>query len=217
MKTYATTFAFTGQYIGNPYTPAMFKLIEITKQSGMNRAKSEANRRKALEEHLRAEGLTLGDFERMKQEAHKPFHVAGGEIIIPAERVLSFLVATCDESRAKGRPCEPNQVRSRFIATDFTTGKTGPDGIWSRFATVAAGTGAKLSNQRGLREDAYIENFEARGTLSFDEAFVDPPTLERAIAWGGQFVGIGAARKMGKGRFRLARFEEAPAVLRQAA
>lgn len=196
------TLTFPGQYIGNPYWPAMFRLIEITKESGMNRARAQQNRRKALEEHLRLKGLTMDDFEKIEREAKEPFHVnSEGTIVIPAERILSFLVATCDEARSAQRPCQPEQVRSRFTATDFVTNRNKPDGVWERFATVTAGTGAKLSNQRGFRSNAYIEAFTATGALSFDTQFVNPETLKAAIKWGGQFVGIGASRKMGKGRF----------------
>jgi hypothetical protein len=202
------TMNFTGQYIGNPYWPEMFRMIQISKESGMNRAKSQANRRKALEEHLRMKGLTLADYEKLEEASKKPFHTVGDQIVIPAERLLSFLVATCDEARSAQRPCAKEQVRSRFIASDFLTGKTDPDGVWSRFATVTAGTGNKLSNQRGLREDFFIEKFTAAGTLSFDPEFIDPKTLRNAVLWGGQFVGIGASRKMGKGRFELDVFEE---------
>lgn len=207
MLTYRLTLHFTGRYIGDPYWPEMYRLIEITKSSGMNRARAEQNRRKALEEYLRQHGMTLDDFKRIEESSKRQFHTsADGEIIIPSERILSFLVATCDEARSAYRPCNKEQVRSRFIASDFSTGKHEPDGVWSRFATVSAGTGAKLSNQRGLRENSYIENFTAAGTLSFDPQYVKPETVENAIRWGGQFVGIGASRKMGMGRFDLQAF-----------
>lgn len=202
------TLRFTGQYVADPYWPEQFQLIEITKQSGMNRSRASQNRRKALEEHLRLKNMTLADFERLEQLAKRPFHMNGeGRIIIPADKFLSFLVATCDEARSAQRPCQKEQVRSRFVASDFVTDKTEPDGVWARFATVTAGAGNKLSNQRGLRENAYIAGFDATGTLIFDPQFVDAETLRNALAWGGQFVGIGASRKMGKGRFDLARFD----------
>ena len=107
---------------------------------------------------------------------------------------------------AASRPCEPSQVRSRFIVTPWQTDKQAKDGIWERFATVSAGTGQKLSNQRGLRRSEYIEKFEAKGSITFDQDYVNPATLEQAIAWGGKFVGIGASRKMGWGRFELKQF-----------
>jgi hypothetical protein len=198
-------------YIGDPYWPEREKFINIQKQSGMNRARSTANRRKALEEHLGAIGMSLADYEALEKLAKRPFYTESGEIIIPELHVMSFLVATCDEARAATRPCEPNQVRSRFIVTPWTTGKTESDGVFSRFVTPGGGGGGnkqKLSNQRGLRENDYISNFTAKGLITFDPDFVDAKTLQRGIEWGGTFVGIGACRKMGYGRFQLKVFAE---------
>jgi hypothetical protein len=186
----------------------MYQVIEITKKSGMNRAKSDANRRKSLEEYLRANGMVLTDFERLEALSKRPFHFdKGGQIIIPPESLMAFLVSCNAQARAAFKACDPDQVWARIAATPLTTGKTKPDGVWSRFATVNLGTGAKASNQRGLRENAYISDFTASGQITFDEETVDPPTLKNLIGWGGQFVGIGASRKMGKGRFQLARFD----------
>lgn len=208
MLTYDLFLRFTSPYIGHPYWPEMYQLIEITKKSGMNRAKSDANRRKALEEYLRANGMTLADFERIEAASCKPFHTApDGEIIIPSDRIMAFLVAANDEARAAFRACPPEQVWARITATDFRTGKREADGIWSRFATVNLGTGARASNQRGLRENAYIEGFTATGQITFDEQTVDPAALHNLIGWGGQFVGLGASRNKGKGRFVLTRFD----------
>lgn len=207
MLTFDIALAFDTPYVAHPYWPEMFQLIEITKKSGMNRAKSEANRRKALEEYLRANGMTLADFEAIEAASKRPFHTRqDGEIIIPRESFMAFLVAANDEARAAFKACPPEQVWTRISATDLRTGKRAPDGVWRRFATVNLGTGAKASNQRGLRENAFIQDFTATGALSIDEETVDPKTLENLITWAGQFVGIGASRKMGKGRFDLKRF-----------
>jgi hypothetical protein len=83
------------------------------------------------------------------------------------------------------------------------TTRTAPDGVWERFAVVSAGTGQKLSNQRALRTDPYIEHAEATGVIAIDETAIRPDVLWKALAWAGVHVGIGAARKMGKGRFTL--------------
>ena len=99
-------------YIADPYWPALAKLIDIQKQSGVNRARSSANRRKALEEHLQAKGLTIAEYEALEKASKEPFYRGNnGEIIIPENQVMSFLVATCDEIRAASRPAEPNQVK----------------------------------------------------------------------------------------------------------
>jgi len=92
---------FTGQYIGNPYWIEMYKVIEITKHSGMSRARSEGNRRKALEEYLRLTGMTFAEYESLEAMSKLPFHTNDdGFITIPSERILSFLVAVCDTVRS---------------------------------------------------------------------------------------------------------------------
>jgi hypothetical protein len=208
MLTIKTALRFTTPFVAHPYWTEMYQVIEITKKSGLNRAKSDANRRKSLEEYLRAHDMTLLDYDKLETLSKRPFHVAeDNEIIIPPDNILSFLVAANSEARAAHRACPPEQVRSKIAATPFYTGKFAPDGVWTRFATVTLGTGAKASNQRGLRENGYIEGFTAHGELTIDEQTVDPPTLRNLIMWGGQFVGIGASRKMGKGRFALAGWE----------
>lgn len=208
MLTYELKLKFTSPYIGSPYWLEMHEYIEITKKSGMNRAKSEANRRKALEEYLRMSGMSLGDFKKLEAESVRPFHaLESGEIIIPTDRFLAFLVETNDKARAAFKACPPEQVRSKIMSRDFTTGKFKEDGIWRRFIVPTAGTGAKASNQRRMNSDPYIENFTAVGQVLFDEQTVNPEALQNAVMWGGQFVGIGASRRMEKGRFDLIAFD----------
>src|SRR5574338_1517613 len=211
MLTFDLTLTFSEPgYIAHPYWPEMDKLINIQKESGINRARSAANRRKALQEYLGQVGMTLAEYEALAAAAARPFHTARetGEIVIPSDKVLSFLVAVTDQARAATRPCPPDQVRSAVKASDWRTGKTAADGVWERYAVVESGTGAKLSNQRGLRRSSFIRNFEAAGWVSVNPDFVKPETLRRAIEWGGENVGIGAARKMGWGRFTLSHWQE---------
>lgn len=197
---------FEKGYIAHPYWPEMAKLIDIQKSSGVNRAKSDKNRREALEQYLKSKSMTLADYEKLMKQAAEPFYRKNGgvsEIVIPVNQVLSFLVAANDEARSRTRCCEPDQVRSRFTVTPWTTGKSKSDGTWERFVTVTAGTGAKLSNQRGFRSNEYISDFTAEGTISFNPDFVSPDALKALIIWGGENVGLGACRKMGWGRFEL--------------
>lgn len=209
MPIYHLTTRFTKGYIAHPYWPEMAKLIDIQKKSGLNRTKSEANRRKALEEYLKANKMNLIDYEMLEKLAARPFHLNGtGEIIIPAEKIYAFLVNATDEARSATRACPPEQIRSLIKASDWHTGKSKPDGTWERFAVVSSGTGQKLSNQRGLRRSEYIERFDATGEVEINPQFVKPEALQRLIEWGGENVGIGAARKMGWGRFTLTGFEK---------
>ena len=123
---------------------------------------------------------------------------------MPALHVVSMIVATCDTISSRARPCAPNLVRTLIRPTGWHTARTAPDGVWERFATVTSGTGQKLSNQRALRADPYIEDTDATGVIGIDETTIRPEVLWKALAWAGTHVGIGASRKMGKGRFTLA-------------
>lgn len=199
MPRYVFQFATPG-YIAEPYWPEMYKIIEIQKQSGMMRARSEANRRRALEEHLRGVGMTYGDYLQLEKDSKRPFYTnSTHEIIIPADRLLSCLVNACDVAPAKIRV--PN-VRSCLHPTDFHTGKLAPDGTWERFAVVTGAQG-KLSNQRGFRASQYIREFDARGTIDFSTNLVSPEAVLALLTFAGREVGIGASRKMGWGRFAV--------------
>jgi hypothetical protein len=219
-KTYRITARFLRGYIADPYWPALDSIISIQKKSGLNRAKSDANRRKALEEYLQRENISVERYEQLVAESKLPFYLdeGNGEIVIPVLHVSSFLVAACDQARAANRPCQPEQVRSRFIFTPWSTGKRVADALsWERFATVTSGSGQTLSNQRGLRKSWYIGDFDAVGEIEFDEDFIEPASLKNALSWGGKFVGIGASRKMGWGRFELLSFDEIAGELKEAA
>lgn len=200
-------------YIANPYWPEQYQLIEITKKSGANRARSSANARKALEEHLSSIGMSFADYERLQTRAARPFRREddsgdNGSGCIIIAHVDSFLVHVASVVRAAQRPCPPEQVRSVMRIEPWLTDKVEPDGIWERYVVVSAGTGAKLSNQRGLRTSSYIRDFDAEGQVDIDQAYVKPSVLEQAIRWGGSNLGIGASRKMGWGRFTLTKWYE---------
>lgn len=206
-------------YIADPYWPERERLINIQKESGMSRARSAANRRKSLEEYLRANGMTLADYEALERDASRPFHEDAGCVVIPARQVAAMLVATCDTARAAFRPCPPDQVRTRLRPSAWMTDARVEDARrWDRFVTVTAGTGMRLSNQRALRTNWYVgaeppdgepgKPVTARGTLMIDPEQVDPATVENALVWAGEAIGIGASRKMGWGRFGIVMGED---------
>lgn len=60
MLTLSMQCSFARGYIAEPYWPQRAKLIDIQKESGMNRARSAANRRKSLEEYLNVSGGLVG-------------------------------------------------------------------------------------------------------------------------------------------------------------
>lgn len=209
-------------YIGQPYWPEMDRLVTIVKESGMNRARTTANRNASLEQYLKNHDMTLADYEALEVLATRPFHleaVHNGDrphIIVPKIQVNGMLVAATDMIRSAGKPCPPDQVRTVIRATPWTTDRFEPDGMWERYAVVSSGTGAKLSNQRGLRRNQFIGRnpieetgtvAAAHGSLEVDPDMVKPDVVEKLLRWAGTNVGIGASRKMGFGRFKLLSFE----------
>lgn len=211
-------------YIADPYWPEVEKVINIQKQSGMNRARSSANARKALEEYLRSEQMTLADYDKLVELSKRPFYTNGdgSSIVIPASKVAAMLVQTCDTARAAFRPCAPEQVRVAMRIGEWQTNARVEDAqIWERFAVVSSGTGAKLSNQRGLRRSYFIgamppdactptKPVVAKGGIDINETMVRPEVLEKALDYAGESIGIGASRKMGWGRFSVTRWEQIP-------
>lgn len=191
------------KYIAAPYWPELQKLINIQKESGLSRARAPETRRKALDSHLAAIGMTREDYQELERLAARPFCMAGGCIVVPELHVMSMIVATCDRIAKAARPCAPDMARTVITVSPWRTARTAPDGIWDRFAVVSSGTGAKLSNQRALRSDAYIEDADADGTIGVDTSVVRPDLLWKALDWAGRYVGIGSARNMGWGRFTL--------------
>lgn len=190
-------------YIGHPYWPEREQVINITKQSGMSRARSDENRQKALNNFLKEHGLTPADFERLQEVADRPFHLDDdGLIIVPELHVISMIVAACDQARSAQRPIQPDQVRSSIMVTPWATGKKEPDAVWERFAVVTTGTGQKLSNQRALRINPFIENTMATGEVALNQ-LVSPDKFRKLLEYAGTDVGIGASRPMGFGRFQV--------------
>lgn len=191
----------SGGYIAHPYRVAMNRLIDIQKQSGVNRARSEKKRREALEAHLSSIGMTLADYQALEREANDPFfRNANGYIIIPQDKFMSALVNASLEAPSKLRI---DNLRCAVGATTFTTTKREADGLWERFAVVKSGSGKQLSNQRGYRANPYIRDFTATGTLTVEESMVKPDAVLELLRWGGKNIGIGASRKMGWGRFTV--------------
>jgi hypothetical protein len=202
-------------YIAHPYWPDLEKVINIQKSSGCNRARSEKNRAAALSDYLAKIGMTLEEYQAMEKRAARQFYrladvapdarpPSAEEIVIPEHHVYGCLTAASDQARSGVRICDPTQLRSMIVVEGpLMTGKTAEDGWWERFAVVTAGTGAKLSNQRALRRNAYIRDFRCRLRLSIADDRVDLDRVRAFVAYAGREVGIGASRKMGWGRFTV--------------
>ncbi len=201
---YTATIEIT-DYVCNPYTIEVYKVIQIQKESGVNRARSEAGRASALSAYLANIGMTLAEYEKLCQDAKDPVERnEEGAHIVPSEKVASMLVCANDVLPRAQQFTARGQERSRIATSDMTLVYDAEDVYqWERFAVVTQGSGAKASNQRGLRSDMVLGR--ATGTVSFEfsDQYVDPGKLQRALAYAGEHVGIGASRKMGKGRFTV--------------
>lgn len=190
-------------YIGNPYWPAMERLITLRKQSGVDRARSETKRNQALKAWLDKNNMTMDDYAALEREAVKPFYTTNtGEIVIPAHHFHGFLGATAALAPAAVRLAKPDNIRTIIECSDFATGKMKPDGIYERFVRNP------LTNQRRLQTNEYIADVTAKGQVRLvnDDMF---DSAREFFAFGGREIGIGAARKMGWGRFEIAEWVKA--------
>lgn len=208
-------------YIAHPYWPEREKVITITKESGMARARSTANRRKCLQEYLSALDMSLADFDRLNELADRPWHTDDdGCVIVPKRSVDGMLTEAADRARAAFKAFPSNMARTACRATSWVTSTKASEALpWQRFVVVTAGTGAKLSNQRALRVNQYIGatppddtltgtgEVLATATFEIDPDLVKPDVLRNMLTWAGAWVGIGASRKMGWGRFSVASWD----------
>lgn len=193
-------------YIAQPFWPALNELIDIHKVSGYNRAKSEANRQKALNAELEKRGLTVADYEKIKANSQQAFHLAPNtnEIIIPPRNFFSFLNNASMEA-PKGVP-KIGQKGLTFVALQIDppgiqTGKFKADGWFERFVKM------EESNQRSWSRSPYIKDFEAKFAMLVDETIISVKDLKALVAWAGKYIGIGAARPQGYGRFTVGQWE----------
>jgi hypothetical protein len=202
-------------YIAHPYWPEREKLINIIKESGVSRARTTESRARALDGYLRSKGMTREDYDRLEKLADRPFYTDDNDlIVVPALHVTSMIVNAVRQASASVRPFKAEQARSLMRATSWNTDRDAPDGTWERFVVLTGGTGMKLSNQRALRVNEYIgsppdaeaqEPVLAAGRL-FLAPGVNPAKMYDLLSYAGSEIGIGAARKMGWGRFMVTEF-----------
>lgn len=196
-------------YIADPYWPEREELINIQKESGMNRSRSEEKRQSALREYLSVKAITIDQYTELGRLASRPFYTLPptngqiGEIVIPQHQVKGCLVNACDVAPKTARLGRPEQIHTLFRVSPLVTGRREADGVYKRFVVVTGGggPGMKLSNQRALRTNPYIENFEAVGAIEWKEESFDESKLSAFLAYAGREIGIGACRPMGYGRF----------------
>lgn len=208
----AVTLTFDKGYIADPYFPAREQLINLQKISGMNRTKSEEKRQQSLRDYLQRQGMSMEDYQTLQRAAQEPWYRSGEAIIIPSHQLYGCLIEAARNASATLRPCDPDNLRHVLVVSDFATGKHTHDGIFQRLVMPKSGSGQPLSNQRALRENPYIAQFEATGQLAYfaEDMRSEGATLAEFLAWTGQRIGVGASRKMGYGRFVVTAWTPAP-------
>jgi len=216
MKTLRVTLRFVS-YIAHPYWPERQHLIDIQKKSGMNRARSQEKREEALRKYLEQIGMKKSEYDELERLADREWYRVNGKqyektpeemrpIMIPRHQLSGCLVQSCPKAPAGSR-FDPEQLRSLVQLGDFVTTKTQCDQSYDRFVAPTDGRGNKLSNQRALRHNEALEDFEAVGTVTFDENDVKEKAVLELFKYAGKYTGTGASRKMGYGRFTVAKVE----------
>jgi hypothetical protein len=198
------------KFVSHPYWPEREQVIQIQKESGVNRARSQPKREQALSNHLAKLGMSMEQYTQLITIADRPFHLSkGGLIVIPAHNLYGCFAQASDLATSSIRLASPEQIRTVLHTSDWATDKSEQDSlIWKRFVVVKSGTGQALSNQRSLRENSYIEDFEAVGTLSFSTDILRPEKVHTFLDYAGLNIGVGASRKLDNGRFTIRKWEE---------
>ena len=215
----ALSLKFAARYIAHPYWPAREKVISIQKISGINRVRSVEKRDRALDAYLHTIDTTREQYDALVTQADRQFYTWADvltrsqmdgkkpdEIVIPAHQMYGCLAQAAAMAPASMRLARVEQLRVVLRLSDgFATGKLKADGIFSRYVVVKLGTGVKASNQRSLRENAYIEDFDATGALDYlpGEDERDEKKVRDFIEFAGREIGVGASRKVGSGRFEI--------------
>ena len=194
---------FPEGFICDPYWPEREELINIQKNSGMNRARSEQKRDDNLKEYLKRNGYSLEQYAELEKLCRRQFYTStAGQIIISSHQLYGCLIEASRNISASQRPCDPNNLRHVLRVSDLLTTKEKADGTYKRLVMPKSGTGQPLSNQRTLRMNDYIADFEATGTIRFfPEDIRNADEIPDFLTYAGQRIGVGASRKMGYGRF----------------
>jgi len=192
-------------YIAHPFWPARNTCIEVEKKSGVNRQKSDEKRVAALKAECSRQGITYERYLDLRQQAAEQWYrTPDGTIYIPRHQLAGALVQCIGSApKALRGQFDRDNFRALIHLGDFTTDRSKPDGMFSRFVKLEG------SNQRSFQENEYIgcyldagEPFEATGTIAVADA-KQAETVKALLTAAVELVGVGAARKMGFGRGRI--------------
>lgn len=195
-------------YIAHPYWPEKDEAVDILKKSGCNKKRTEQARSEALLRYLEQIGMSAADFDALVKRGDEPWYRDDhGYIMIPRHHISACLVQACKSAPSTARVAY-EQFRSLIQLSDFGTEKQTHDEKFKRFILPTDGKGRPISNQRRLTVNDVIKDFEAQGTISLDPDEVKPETARALLVYAGKYIGVGAARKMGYGRFAVAEMRE---------
>lgn len=194
-------------YIAQPFWTELKTIISIQKTSGFNRLKAEQKRRQALTAELEKREMTMEQYDAIVARSKRPFYRVDdsetGEILIPGDNFQAYLANIAHRAPRAVAKMDPQSCRVAVEVEDpgLLTGKKEPDGIYTRFVKN------EESNERMLAESPYIKDFIARGTIIVNTEMIAVDDLRRMIEYGGRWIGIGAARPMGYGRFLVSSWD----------
>jgi hypothetical protein len=201
MKTIKISLLMTN-YIAHPFWPAKNACIEIEKKSGVNRQRSDEKRLAALKAECSKQGTTYEKYLEMKASSEEQWYrLSEGCIYIPRHQLAgAFVQAVGNAPKALRGAFDKDNFRALVQIGDFNTNKKEADGVFTRFVKLDG------SNQRSLQSNEYLgvyldtgEPFEASGMISVADVKT-AETAKAVIAHSIEFIGVGAARKMGFGR-----------------
>lgn len=197
------TLRFAKGYIGEPYWPEREKIITIRKVSGVDRARSEDRRQKTLRAYLDTHGMTMDDYRTLEMRAARPFHTreASDEIVVAAAHLNGLMAQAASLAPSAVRLARAEQIRTILEWEDLATGKDKADGLFERFIRNP------LTNQRRLQSSAYVSDVTAHGVLRLLGEPELAPKARDFVAWAGREIGVGAARKLGWGRFEIVEWQ----------
>ena len=206
---------FAKGYIAHPYWPEREEVINIQKISGMNRVRNEEKRQNALATYLKKMGWDEEMYAELVAKAERAWYRLDNDdetscIIIPSHQMYGCLISAADLCPATLRPCPMENLRHCITLSDFVTEKTQEDGVYKRLVMPKSGQGASLSNQRSLRSNPVIIDFTAKGTIEFwtEDVRDNGDFMEEFLDYAGSRIGVGAARKMGYGRFEVTTYSQ---------
>jgi len=192
-------------YIAHPMTRERSEVISIQKASGLNRVRSSARRKQTLAAELEKRGMSEADYAALTEKANAQFFTLdGGIVYIPSRNFQSFLAHVAHVAPRAVAQADYQiirtavQVREPGLVTDRTVADAK---VFGRYVKL------EESNERSWQENSYIEEATATGTLDLDETMLSPKDLRQMIEWGAKYLGIGAARSQGFGRFAITKFE----------